>query len=74
MVEHRLVREQGLPGRRVGEDYRFLEAAVQDYCRRTSVMRLVIKAGRNPASGLKGDPGEDRKRFTGNDGRPEAEE
>jgi len=29
----RLVKEQGLPGRRVGEDYRFLKAAVQDWLR-----------------------------------------
>jgi excisionase family DNA binding protein len=29
----RLVREQGLAGRRVGEDYRFLKAAVQEWLR-----------------------------------------
>src|SRR5262245_45640449 len=29
----RLVREQGLPGRRVGEDWRFLKSALQDWLR-----------------------------------------
>ncbi len=52
----RLVREQGLPGRRVGEDYRFLKAAVQDWLRAPPSAAGKQEFWQTHFGALKGDP------------------
>jgi excisionase family DNA binding protein len=71
----RLVREQGLPGRRVGDDSRFLKGAIQDWLRTPpSLSKQVFWQGHFGA--LKGDPY--LEEFLGavyrERGRPEVEE
>ena len=43
----RLVRDQGLPGRKLGDDWRFLKAAVQDWLRAPSSRKegLLMQIG-----------------------------
>ncbi len=72
----RLVREQGLPGRRVGEDYRFLKAAVQDWLRATPCAADKQEFWQTHFGALKGDPHLDEmlQEIYRQRGRPEAEE
>src|SRR5262249_23473997 len=72
----RLVREQGLPGRRVGEDYRFLEAAVQDWLRAPPSATDKQAFWRTHFGALKGDPHLEvmLQEIYRQRGRPEAEE
>jgi len=72
----RLVREQGLPGRRVGEDYRFLKAAVQDWLRAPSSAADKQAFWQTHFGALKGDPHleEMLQEIYRQRGRPEAEE
>jgi excisionase family DNA binding protein len=72
----RLVREQGLPGRRVGEDYRFLKAAVQDWLRAPRSNADKQAFWQTHFGALEGDPHlkEMLQQIYRQRGRPEAEE
>jgi excisionase family DNA binding protein len=72
----RLVREQGLPGRRVGEDYRFLKVAVQDWLRAPPSETDKQAFWQTHFGALKGDPylEEMLQEIYRLRGRPEAEE
>jgi excisionase family DNA binding protein len=72
----RLVREQGLPGRQVGEDYRFLKAAVQDWLRAPASAVDKQAFWQTHFGALKGDPylEEMLKETYQQRGRPETEE
>ncbi len=72
----RLVKEQGLPGRRVGEDYRFLKAAVQDWLRAPPYATDKQAFWQTHFGALQGDPEleEMLQEIYRQRGRPEAEE
>ena len=72
----RLVHERGLPGRRVGEDYRFLKAAVQDWLRAPPSAADKQAFWQTHFGALKGDPHleEMLQEIYRQRGRPEAEE
>jgi excisionase family DNA binding protein len=72
----RLVREQGLPGRRVGEDYRFLTVAVQDWLRTPASQTDKQPFWQTHYGALKGDPHLEEmiQEIYRQRGRPEAEE
>ena len=72
----RLVREQGLPGKRVGEDYRFLKAAVQDWLRAPPSAVDKQAFWHTHFGAIKGDPylEEMLQEIYRQRGRPEAEE
>jgi excisionase family DNA binding protein len=71
-----LVREQGLPGRRFGEDYRFLKVAVQDWLRAPPSAADKRAFWQTHFGALKGDPHleEILQEIYRQRGRPEAEE
>jgi excisionase family DNA binding protein len=67
----RMVREQGLPGREVADDWRFLKAAVQDWLR-TGPDRTGKEAQLTRAGAWKDDPyiAEELKEIYRRRGRP----
>lgn len=52
----RLMKEQGLPGRQVGDDYRFLKSAVQDWLRCIPVVQGKQTFWQTHFGALRGDP------------------
>src|SRR3954471_8983300 len=70
----RLVQEQGLAGRRVGEDYRFLKAAVQDWLRAPTSVQGAEAFWNTHFGALEGDPHLDEmlREIYRQRGRPEA--
>ncbi len=68
----RLVREQSLPGRQVGPDWRFLKAAIQDWLKSGPAKKWLLEH----AGALKDDPylEEMLKEIYRRRGRPETEE
>jgi excisionase family DNA binding protein len=72
----RLVREQGLPGQKVGNDCRFLKAAIQDWLRASSASSTKEQFWQTQFGALKDDPY--LEKMLGDiyqqRGRPEAEE
>jgi excisionase family DNA binding protein len=71
----RMVREQGLPGRQVGEEWRFLKAAIQDWLRTGSTWSSK-EAQLAVAGAWKGDPyvDEELKEIYRRRGRPMTED
>lgn len=72
----RLVREQGLPGQKVGDDSRFLKAAIQDWLRASPPPSRKDQFWQTHFGALKDDPHlEDMLRdIYRQRGRPEVEE
>jgi excisionase family DNA binding protein len=72
----RLVREQGLPGQKVGDDCRFLKAAIQDWLRAPAASSTKERFWQTQFGALKDDPY--LEKMLGDiyqqRGRPEAEE
>ena len=52
----RLVREQSLPGQKVGDDWRFLKAAIQDWLRASSASSTKEQFWQTQFGALKDDP------------------